>query len=99
MIAATPPAWSVFKQIFAEHWDGFKRVYPRYDQRYYDEAVRGLLGYAREHGVHRFVASVGPENEPSLELVRGLGFVEVGRHWDEEDGEELELELHDPPTG
>jgi [ribosomal protein S5]-alanine N-acetyltransferase len=63
------------------------------------EAVRALLGYARERGVHHFVASVGPENEPSLRLVRGLGFAEVGRHWDEEDGEELELELHDPPAG
>jgi RimJ/RimL family protein N-acetyltransferase len=66
---------------------------------YATEAVRRLLAYAREHGVHRFVASVGPENEPSLRLVRGLGFVEVGRHWDEEDGEELELVLDDPPTG
>jgi L-amino acid N-acyltransferase YncA len=61
--------------------------------------VRGLLGYAREHGVRSFVASVGPGNEPSLRLVRGLGFVEVGRHWDDEDGEELELVLDDPPTG
>ena len=66
---------------------------------YATEAVRGLLGYAREHGICRFVASVGPANEPSLRLVRGLGFVEVGRHWDEEDGEELELVLHDPPAG
>jgi RimJ/RimL family protein N-acetyltransferase len=63
------------------------------------EAVRGLLEYAHAHGIHRFVASVGPENEPSLRLVHGLGFVEVGRHWDEEDGDELELELHDPPAG
>jgi len=34
MTAATPPAWSIFKQIFADHWDGFKRVYPRYNRRY-----------------------------------------------------------------
>jgi hypothetical protein len=34
------PAWSIFKQIFAEHWDGFKCVYPRYDTPYYD----GLVG-------------------------------------------------------
>ena len=75
-------------------------VFPDHRRRgFATEAVRGLLGYAREHGIHRFVASVGPENEPSLRLVRGLGFVAVGRHWDEEDGEELELELHDPPTG
>ena len=36
--------WSVFKQIFAEHWDGFKRAYPRYDTRYYDGLVAKMLG-------------------------------------------------------
>ena len=44
MTIATPPAWSVFKQIFAEHWDGFKRAYPRYDRRYYDGLVAKMLG-------------------------------------------------------
>jgi ribosomal-protein-alanine N-acetyltransferase len=58
------------------------------------EAAHGLLRWAhREHGVHRFVASVGPTNEPSLGLVRKLGFVHVGRQWDERDGEELVFEL------
>jgi RimJ/RimL family protein N-acetyltransferase len=57
------------------------------------EAVRGLLGWTREHGVERVIASVRPDNDPSLALVRRLGFVEVGRHWDDEDGEELEFEL------
>ncbi len=44
MTATTLPAWSVFKQIFADHWDGFKRVYPRYDRRYYDGLVHKMLG-------------------------------------------------------
>lgn len=57
------------------------------------EAVRALVDAARTQGVERVVASVSPKNEPSLRLVRGLGFVEVGRHWDDEDGEELELVL------
>jgi Putative transposase/Transposase zinc-binding domain len=43
MIAATPPAWNLFKQIFAEHWDGFKRLYPRYHTRYYDSLVDKML--------------------------------------------------------
>ena len=43
MTAATPPAWSIFKQIFADHWDGFKRVHPRYDRRYYDGLVEKML--------------------------------------------------------
>ena len=43
MMAEATPDWNVFKQIFAEHWDGFKRVYPRYNQRYYDELVHKML--------------------------------------------------------
>jgi hypothetical protein len=43
MTAESTPAWHVFKQIFAEHWDGFKRVYPRYEQRYYDRLVDKML--------------------------------------------------------
>jgi RimJ/RimL family protein N-acetyltransferase len=62
-------------------------------QGYAGEAVAALLEWARARGINRFVASVGPGNEPSLKLVRRLGFVEVGRHWDDEDGEELEFEL------
>ena len=46
-----------------------------------------------QHGIRTFIVSVSPENEPSLALARKMGFVEVGRHWDEEDGEELEFEL------
>lgn len=69
-------------------------VFPEYRRRgYATEAVRALLAHAGAHGVGRFVASVAPDNEPSLAIVRRLGFVEVGRHWDEEDGEELEFEL------
>jgi len=57
------------------------------------EAVRGVLARTSERGVERVIASVAPDNDPSLALVRRLGFVEVGRHWDDEDGEELEFEL------
>jgi [ribosomal protein S5]-alanine N-acetyltransferase len=67
-------------------------------QGYATEAVVALLGWARTQGIHRFVASVGPQNEPSLAIVRRLGFREVGRHWDDEDGEELEFELAAEPA-
>lgn len=61
---------------------------------YATEAARALIDWAQdEHGILRFIASVAPGNVPSLALVRRLGFVEVGRHWDDEDGEELEFEL------
>jgi len=43
MTAEALPAWNVFKQIFAEHWDGFKHVYPRYNTRYYDSPVNKRL--------------------------------------------------------
>ena len=60
---------------------------------YATEAVRALIGWTREQGVERIIASIEPDNAPSLALVRRFGFREVGRHWDDEDGEELEFEL------
>jgi RimJ/RimL family protein N-acetyltransferase len=44
-----------------------------------EEAVRALTGWAaREHGVSRFRACIGRLNIPSLNLIRKLGFVQVG---------------------
>ena len=61
---------------------------------YATEAARALLAWAcDEHGIRHFIASVAPGNAPSLAIVRRLGFVETGRQWDEEDGEELVFEL------
>jgi hypothetical protein len=45
MTTEATPAWNVFQQIFAEHWDGFKRVHPRSNQRYYDALVQKMLGW------------------------------------------------------
>ena len=44
MIAEPSRDRNVFKQIFVDHWDGFKRVYLRYDTRYYDGRVEKMLG-------------------------------------------------------
>ena len=44
MTAEPSQGWNVFKQLFAQHWDGFKRVYPRYEKRYYDARVDKMLG-------------------------------------------------------
>jgi [ribosomal protein S5]-alanine N-acetyltransferase len=61
---------------------------------YATEAARALMDWAAEtHGVRHFVASVAPGNEPSLAVVRKLGFVETGEQWDDEDGLELVFEL------
>jgi ribosomal-protein-alanine N-acetyltransferase len=69
-------------------------VFPPYRGRgLATEAVHALLAWAgAERDVARFVASVAPHNEPSLAIVRKLGFVQTGEQWDEEDGLELVFE-------
>ena len=52
-----PPSgdWSVFKQIFADHWDTFQRAHPRYQTSYYDGLVAKMLacGNPEKMGVRR----------------------------------------------
>ena len=53
-----------------------------------------LMDLAEERaGIRHFVLSVSPENDPSLAIVRKLGFVKTGEHMDEEDGLEHVFEL------
>jgi hypothetical protein len=44
----TPPSgdWNVFKQIFADHWEAFQHVHPRYQTSYSD----GLVAKMRNCG-------------------------------------------------
>ncbi len=73
---------------------GYTIFEPFRGRGYATEAARALMDWAsQEHGIRHFVASVGPWNEPSLAMMRRLGFEQTGRHWDEEDGLELEFEL------
>jgi [ribosomal protein S5]-alanine N-acetyltransferase len=66
---------------------------------YATEAVEALIDWARDrHGIRHFIASVGPDNQPSLALVRKLGFVRTGEQWDDEDGLELVFELQIGPA-
>lgn len=61
---------------------------------YAAEAIHGMLEWAgTERGVRHFILSISPANAASLGLARKLGFIEVGRHLDDEDGEELVFEL------
>jgi len=63
-------------------------------QGYAIEAVRAALDWAAAvHGVHRFRASIAPDNERSKNLVAKLGFRQVGEQWDEIDGLELVFEV------
>jgi [ribosomal protein S5]-alanine N-acetyltransferase len=69
-------------------------VFPSFQGRgYATEAAVALLEWAEALGVRRFVASVAPSNEPSLAIVRKLGFVQTGEQWDEVDGLELVFQL------
>ena len=43
MLAAPARDWSVFQQIFADHWEVFQHTHPRYQTPYYDELVRKML--------------------------------------------------------
>jgi ribosomal-protein-alanine N-acetyltransferase len=71
------------------------RIFPPYRGRgYATEAARMLMDQAEERaGIRHFVLSVGPTNEPSLAIVRKLGFTQTGERMDAEDGRELVFEL------
>src|SRR5437763_12962364 len=43
MIAVPSRDWSVFKQIFADHWEPFQHAHPRYQTAYYDDLVAKML--------------------------------------------------------
>lgn len=70
------------------------RVEPEYRrQGYAREAIAALFDWAhRTHGVTRFVASIAPENEPSLRLAQGFGYQKVGEQMDDIDGLEYVFE-------
>jgi ribosomal-protein-alanine N-acetyltransferase len=70
-------------------------VFPDYRrQGYAREAVVSMLRLARrDPAIRLFRATVSPDNLPSRRLVTGLGLVEVGVQWDEEDGEETIFEV------
>ena len=42
MLAAPSRDWSVFQQIFADHWEAFQHAHPRYQTPYYDGLVAML---------------------------------------------------------
>jgi [ribosomal protein S5]-alanine N-acetyltransferase len=73
---------------------GYTIFEPHRGRGYATEAARALMDWASgEKGIRSFIASVAPDNDPSLAIVRKLGFVHTGEQWDEEDGLELVFEL------
>ncbi len=56
---------------------------------YAREAISGMINWAREEFcVSRFIASVSPENIPSLALIRSWGLIKIDEVMDEIDGPE-----------
>jgi len=72
---------------------------PHRRRGYARAALEVLLDRARrEPDVHRFVASVRPDNEPSLNLIAQYGFERTGEQWDDEDGLEWIFEVWTGPA-
>jgi [ribosomal protein S5]-alanine N-acetyltransferase len=62
-------------------------------QGYATEAARGIMGWAEQYGVRRFVVSVSPGPLASQRVAAKLGFHKVGQQLDEIDGVEDVLHL------
>ena len=60
MLAAPSGDWSVFQQIFADHWEAFQHAHPRYQTPYYNDLVgkmlacgnRAQMGYVEYRCLH-----------------------------------------------
>ena len=72
---------------------GYSTLEPYRRRGYAREAVLAFFGWARHQGARTFVASVSPGNDPSLGLIRSLGFEQTGEQWDDIDGLELVFEV------
>ncbi len=77
---------------------GYRVFAPHRGHGYGREAAAGLMAWGGARGVVRFRASVAPDNRFSLAIVRGLGFLQVGEQWDDEDGLELVFERPADPA-
>jgi RimJ/RimL family protein N-acetyltransferase len=69
-------------------------IVPAHRRRGHGRATLGeLTRFAAARGVQTLRASVAPDNQASLALIRSAGFTHVGEQWDDEDGRELVFEL------
>ncbi len=73
---------------------GYTVFTPYRGQGFAKEAARALVDWAFAQEVPELYASVAPDNQPSLGVVRSLGFTLVGTQNDEVDGLELVFALH-----
>lgn len=74
------------------------RVDPSYRNRgFARESATAMYRWAHDkHGVSTFVASVSPDNIPSLNLIEEYGYTLIGEQIDDIDGLELVFEMNWP---
>jgi len=74
------------------------RVEPQYRrQGFASEAIEAMFDWAHvTHGITRFLASISPDNEPSLRLAQRFAFERVGQQMDDIDGLEYVFETSWP---
>lgn len=75
---------------------GYTVFTPFRGQGFATEAAGGLVRWAFGQGEKVVFATVSPTNEPSLAIVRRLGFHQVGTQEDEVDGLELVFTIEKP---
>ncbi len=73
---------------------GYTVFTPHRGQGFAKEASKALVDWAFAQGEPEVYASVAPSNQPSLAVVRSLGFTQVGTQNDDVDGLELVFALH-----
>ncbi len=78
---------------------GYTIFAPYRRQGYATEACQGLVDWAEQQGVKRFILTISPENQPSLRNAAHFDFVKIGSQLDEEDGlEEIYERCVYPPA-
>jgi len=65
---------------------GYTIFAPFRRQGYATEACQGVMDWAEQQGVTRFILTISPENQPSRRIAAHFGFVRIGTQIDEEDG-------------
>src|SRR5688572_24601598 len=86
----TPPNPRYLRELGLDGVEFGYTIYPPFRRRgYARETALGLMHWAHEqHGIRSFIASVSPDNLPSVELIEQLGFRRVAAHVDDVDGYE-----------
>ncbi|MEN0055793.1 MAG: GNAT family protein [Mucilaginibacter sp.] len=66
------------------------RIFKNYRRlNYATEAIKATMAWAQsEFNINKFIASVSPENQPSLQLIARMGFIKIGEAMDDVDGVE-----------